>query len=65
MTNNGNEDIEDANLKRLSVAQAAFGSMLDSYKGSVVHGSLTLDEWYYHFAGDVDSTTNRQDRNET
>lgn len=60
----GNKDPEDAELKRISDAQAKFRRVLDDYEDSVVHGSPTLDEWYYHFAGDADSNTNRQDRNE-
>lgn len=62
---NGNNELEDVELKQISDAQARFQRVLDGYKDSVVHGSPTLDELYYHFAGDADSKTNRQDLNET
>lgn len=39
-------------LRQLEQAQINHDDLLEAYKGQVVHGSLTLDESYYHVAPD-------------
>ncbi|KAJ0358501.1 hypothetical protein COL154_009127 [Colletotrichum chrysophilum] len=39
--------------------------LFSAYEGSVMHDSPTLDEHYYHFAEDEDSTNDRKGRNRT
>jgi hypothetical protein len=40
-----------------------YQELLDGYKDSIIHQSLTLDEWYYHFAMDNKSAEDRSLRN--
>ncbi|KAF4462854.1 ankyrin unc44 [Fusarium albosuccineum] len=46
-------------------AKENYESLLEAYERSVIHGSPTLDEWYYHFATDGKSTVEKNYRNET
>ncbi|KAF5974783.1 ankyrin unc44 [Fusarium coicis] len=38
--------------------------LLEGYGNSVIHGSPTLDEWYYHFSNDRESLEDRDLRNQ-
>ncbi|KAF5012599.1 hypothetical protein FDECE_1366 [Fusarium decemcellulare] len=49
----------------LDEKQKNYRSLLAAYKGSVIHESPTLDEWYYHFATDKKSADDQNHRNET
>ncbi|KAF4956366.1 hypothetical protein FGADI_3943 [Fusarium gaditjirri] len=40
-----------------------YSKLLKGYGGSVLHGSPTIDEWYYHFANDHESQKDKADRN--
>ncbi|CAG9982986.1 unnamed protein product [Clonostachys byssicola] len=42
----------NANLVKFKQEQQKHRELLNIYKDSVIHGSPTLDEWYYHFGPD-------------
>lgn len=56
---------------KLGEKQKKFTDMKTAYEGlndaksPVIHESPTLDEWYYHFAADEESTKDRDHRNKT
>lgn len=49
--------------KKFKKAQANYDKLLEAYPNRTIHGSPTLDEWYYHFG--PDSSGDRNHRNET
>lgn len=56
-----------ARLSKLQDAKAKHDMLLNIYTAgrAVIHGPPTLDESYYHFASDPDSTSDQLKRNET
>lgn len=56
---------EKLELKKLTDERKKYQSLLNAYHGLVIHGSSTLDEWYYHFASDLESTKDRRIRNKS
>ncbi|KAH6880036.1 hypothetical protein B0T10DRAFT_519632 [Thelonectria olida] len=49
--------------ERLIKVMKSHTELLESYQGHPIHGSSTLDEWYYHFGVDHDSVLDRDSRN--
>ncbi|KAM0544379.1 hypothetical protein ACHAPJ_011838 [Fusarium lateritium] len=60
-----NTNSEKERLEQLRKAKEKYIGLLQAYDGSVIHGSPTLDEWYYHFADDRESTKDKIYRNQT
>ncbi|SCB63976.1 unnamed protein product [Fusarium graminearum] len=56
---------DKAKLEQVKKASEIHKNHMQCYGGSVVHGSPTLDEWYYHFAEDPESTQERLYRNQS
>ncbi|KAM5363840.1 hypothetical protein ACJZ2D_011816 [Fusarium nematophilum] len=57
-------DAKDKNrLQRLLEAKESYKGLLGAYESSAIHGSTTLDEWYYHFADDGESAGDQKYRN--
>ncbi|GJC90402.1 kinase D-interacting substrate [Colletotrichum liriopes] len=54
----------DEKQKRYKKVEDDYGILLDRYEGSVIHGSPTLDEWYYHFETGSIGDRNRRNRNQ-
>ncbi|KAH0443141.1 hypothetical protein CcaCcLH18_01254 [Colletotrichum camelliae] len=51
-------------MNKLRETRAKYQKSLDAYSGKI-HGSSTLDESYYHFGADDDSSRERDTRNES
>ncbi|KAK7706280.1 hypothetical protein SLS64_007619 [Diaporthe eres] len=49
----------------LSEVEDDYHKLLEAYKSGVIHGSPTLDEWYYHFGTGKKSTKDKDHRNRT
>ncbi|KAG5760665.1 hypothetical protein H9Q72_011228 [Fusarium xylarioides] len=62
--NQEGSEMNDTNETKELRAEYRVGSLEEEY-GESVHGSPTLDEWYYHFGEDEGSKKDRNDRNET
>ncbi|KAJ4249866.1 hypothetical protein NW762_012209 [Fusarium torreyae] len=60
-----NTNSQKARLEQLRKAKERYNGLLQAYDGSPIHGSPTLDEWYYHFADDRESTKDKIYRNQT
>ncbi|KAF4785494.1 hypothetical protein HER10_EVM0006852 [Colletotrichum scovillei] len=61
-------DVEDDPknvLQALRAEKYKYEQLLSTYKPGVIHGSSTLDEWYYHFASDQEASKDRKARNES
>ncbi|KXH30275.1 hypothetical protein CSIM01_12630 [Colletotrichum simmondsii] len=61
-------DVEDDPkkvLKALRTEKYKYEQLLSTYREGVIHGSSTLDEWYYHFASDQEASKDRKARNES
>lgn len=59
--------IQGAVPEALQQAKRKYQDLLEAYtaKGSVIHGSSTLDESYYHFSSDHGSTQDQKHRNKS
>ncbi|KAF4447042.1 Serine threonine- phosphatase 6 regulatory ankyrin repeat subunit C [Fusarium albosuccineum] len=60
--------VSDERIKKLHElikAKKAYNDLLNAYYGKTIHGSPTLDEWYYHFARGQKLLEEQQFRNET
>ncbi|KAI8266742.1 hypothetical protein K4K58_009250 [Colletotrichum sp. SAR11_239] len=62
---NSDQEKEFKHAKKLSKARKTYQKLLDEYRGKIVHGSSTLDESYYHFGEDPESTKDKTRRNKS
>lgn len=58
-----NDEPKDTSTSGSSVKFDPRKELFEAYKGKTIHGSSTLDEYYYHFADDSASIEDRNGRN--
>lgn len=54
----------DTSLAKFKEEQEKHDELLNIYKDSAIHGSPTLDEWYYHFEPDFDKDKEHRNRDQ-
>ncbi|CAI6091893.1 unnamed protein product [Clonostachys chloroleuca] len=54
----------DTSLAKFKEEQEKHHELLNIYKDSAIHGSPTLDEWYYHFGPDSDKEKDHRNRDQ-
>ncbi|KAK2731880.1 ankyrin unc44 [Colletotrichum kahawae] len=59
------EGKEVGHMKKLVKARKTYQRLLDEFRGKIIHGSSTLDESYYHFGEDQESTKDKARRNKS